>query len=173
MSIRSHAAALCADHIEFLMHRDEFKVIMTFPSLGRDILEAEIKAKERSREEQSELLRRREAEDGRLEEVKALKRLQENEEAIRKKLEEEKNLLAARIHDLEQKQKEWAQVAKRLFELTQGSIFGTTSAELTPSDQENDVQAQDLWAGLSPLVEKLAHGKSTLKRQLSSPKILS
>lgn len=79
MSIRSHAAVLCADYIEFLMHRDEFKeAIMTIPSLGRDILEAEIKAKERSCDEQSELLRRPEAEDGRLEEVEAvaLKRFQ-------------------------------------------------------------------------------------------------
>lgn len=107
MSIRSYAAVLCADYIEFLMHRDEFKdAIMTIPSLGRDILEAEIKAKERSCDEQSELLRRPEAEDGRLEEVEAmaLKRFQGNEEATRKKLEEKYNLLATRIHDLEQKQ---------------------------------------------------------------------
>ena len=106
MSIRSHAAALCADYIEFLMHRDEFKeAIMTIPSLGRDILKAEIKAKERSCDEKSELLRRPEAEDGRFEEVEAvaLKRFQGNKEATRKKLEEKYNLLAARIHDLEQK----------------------------------------------------------------------
>ena len=55
------------------------------------------------------------------------------------------------------------QVAKRLFELAQGSIFGTTSVELTPSDQDNDVQVRDVWAGLSLLVEKLAHGKSMLR----------
>ena len=51
MSIRSYTAALFADHIEFLMHRDEFKeVIMTIPNLGRDVLEAETSLKPRSKQ---------------------------------------------------------------------------------------------------------------------------